>query len=129
MLGSTATAQCVDCHGAHAVFARADARSSIAPGNLKTTCGSCHQGANERFVKYASHVQVDGKNNFSRLYLVMLAMQVLIAATHTFFILHLLLWLPRSFKERRLRNAIASDGLAGDVGVRSWQTAIRQEDD
>jgi len=116
-LGSTTTAQCVDCHGAHAVFVRADARSSIAPGNLKATCGRCHQGANEKFVQYASHAQIDDKDKYSRLYFVMLAMQVLLATTHAFFILHLLFWLPRSLKERRLRNAVTSDSLVSDASL------------
>jgi cytochrome b subunit of formate dehydrogenase len=35
---------CTDCHGIHTIKAPKDANSSVAAGNVKDTCASCHEG-------------------------------------------------------------------------------------
>jgi predicted CXXCH cytochrome family protein len=40
--GDTAVATCVSCHPAHQIRPPSDARSSVAPENVATTCGACH---------------------------------------------------------------------------------------
>jgi cytochrome b subunit of formate dehydrogenase len=35
---------CTDCHGIHTIKAPKDANSSVAAGNVKNTCASCHEG-------------------------------------------------------------------------------------
>jgi hypothetical protein len=47
-------AVCSDCHGSHAVYGPEDPRSSVAQGNLLTTCQQCHLGAAPHFVDFAS---------------------------------------------------------------------------
>jgi len=59
-MGSTTTANCASCHGAHNIFPSSDTRSTIHPANLKDTCGKCHPGATENFAKGRSHVAAVG---------------------------------------------------------------------
>jgi cytochrome b subunit of formate dehydrogenase len=40
-------ANCVDCHGAHAVHPSADERSMVSRDHVPETCGSCHLGVTE----------------------------------------------------------------------------------
>ncbi|MFH2051637.1 MAG: cytochrome b/b6 domain-containing protein [bacterium] len=42
--GDKTVANCSSCHGAHLILPSTDSRSSVAPINLATTCGSCHTG-------------------------------------------------------------------------------------
>jgi len=42
-------AVCSDCHTAHAIHAPSDARSSVAPANLRRACVKCHQDAEPVF--------------------------------------------------------------------------------
>lgn len=42
--GDATVANCSSCHGAHLILDSTDPRSSVAPGNLVNTCGSCHTG-------------------------------------------------------------------------------------
>ncbi len=56
--GSNVVANCASCHGVHNILASSDARSTIAPANLAKTCGRCHPGASENFVKGKIHIDV-----------------------------------------------------------------------
>jgi hypothetical protein len=49
--GLTVTATCTSCHTAHAVLPRSDPDSSVNPAHLPATCGRCHHGIEEQFVK------------------------------------------------------------------------------
>jgi len=53
--GSKLVADCASCHGIHAIYEAADPRSMVAPENLAETCGECHPGANESFVRTPVH--------------------------------------------------------------------------
>ena len=49
--GLVVTAQCTDCHTAHAVQKRDHPESSIHPKNVAGTCGNCHHGIEEQFAQ------------------------------------------------------------------------------
>jgi cytochrome b subunit of formate dehydrogenase len=48
-LGSSQSANCVSCHGAHNVLPSSDPLSSVNTNNMVTTCRKCHPEANENF--------------------------------------------------------------------------------
>jgi cytochrome b subunit of formate dehydrogenase len=53
--GCEATATCVSCHTTHSVLPAADPASSIAPANVASTCGQCHEAADEAFAASYTH--------------------------------------------------------------------------
>jgi predicted CXXCH cytochrome family protein len=94
--GYVETARCWDCHGAHQILPASDPRSPIAKANLVTTCGRCHAGANLSFVQYQPHANARNRKLNPALYFVRLFMNLLLAGTLTFFVIHTILWLIRS---------------------------------
>jgi hypothetical protein len=60
--GLTVTATCTDCHTAHGVLPQANDSSSVNPKNLPSTCGRCHHGIQEQFVK-SVHAKMVGKTD------------------------------------------------------------------
>jgi cytochrome b subunit of formate dehydrogenase len=54
--GTTTAANCASCHGVHNILPSSNPKSLISPGNLAKTCGSCHPGASDRFVKTKVHM-------------------------------------------------------------------------
>ncbi len=94
--GYVQTARCWDCHGAHDVLPASDPRSPINKANLVTTCGKCHTGANLSFVQYQPHANARDRKLNPALYFVRLFMNLLLAGTLTFFVIHTILWLIRS---------------------------------
>ncbi len=57
--GSATVANCGSCHGYHNIKPSTDPTSTIHKNNLVRTCGSCHPGANNRFVTGTIHVTLD----------------------------------------------------------------------
>ena len=55
-LGSQIVANCASCHGVHNILPSSDARSTINQANLVKTCGQCHPGVTEKFVKAKVHI-------------------------------------------------------------------------
>jgi formate dehydrogenase gamma subunit len=55
--GSKVAANCTSCHGIHNIYATYDPRSTVYPANLEKTCGRCHPGAQENFVRTPVHGQ------------------------------------------------------------------------
>ncbi len=51
----TDIATCVDCHGQHKILNSSDPESTLGSENVIETCGTCHPGANETFVKHVAH--------------------------------------------------------------------------
>ncbi len=94
--GYVETARCWDCHGAHEVLPASDPRSPIAKANLVKTCGRCHAGANASFVQYQPHANARNRKLNPALYFIRLFMNLLLAGTLTFFLIHTLLWLIRA---------------------------------
>ena len=94
--GYVETARCWDCHGAHDVLPASDPNSPVNKANLVTTCGKCHTGANLSFVQYQPHANARNRKLNPALYFVRLFMNLLLAGTLGFFVLHTLLWLIRA---------------------------------
>ena len=94
--GYVETARCWDCHGAHEILPASDPRSPISKANLVTTCGRCHTGANLSFVQYQPHANAHDRKLNPALYFVRLFMNLLLAGTLTFFVIHTILWLIRA---------------------------------
>ena len=94
--GYVETARCWDCHGAHDVLPASDPRSPIAKANLVATCGRCHAGANASFVQYQPHANARSRKLNPALYFIRLFMNLLLAGTLTFFVIHTILWLIRA---------------------------------
>jgi predicted CXXCH cytochrome family protein len=103
--GYVETARCWDCHGAHDVLPASDPRSPIAPENLVVTCGRCHAGANASFVQYQPHANARNRKLNPALYFIRLFMNLLLAGTLTFFVIHTILWLIRSRYDQVKRKA------------------------
>ena len=55
-MGSNVVANCASCHGVHNILPSVDPKSTINPANLTQTCGKCHPGANQNFIKGKIHV-------------------------------------------------------------------------
>jgi hypothetical protein len=51
--GAKDAAACWDCHGEHRVLKGKDPGSTVAAGNLRATCGKCHDNPGEGFIGYA----------------------------------------------------------------------------
>jgi uncharacterized protein with PIN domain len=49
--GLTVTAMCTSCHTAHSVLPKEDPLSSVNPRNIPSTCGRCHHGVEDQFLK------------------------------------------------------------------------------
>jgi uncharacterized protein with PIN domain len=49
--GLVVTAMCTDCHTAHGERPASDPSSTVNPKNLPSTCGRCHHGIEEMFVR------------------------------------------------------------------------------
>ena len=60
--GLTVTATCTDCHTAHQVLRTTDAASSVNRENIPSTCGHCHHGIQEQFIK-SIHATVSHDTN------------------------------------------------------------------
>ena len=96
-LGYYESARCSDCHGAHNILKASNPASQVSEANLVTTCGKCHVGANKRFTGYMSHATHEDDPKLHGAYIFMTA---LLLGVFIFFGIHLLMWLPRSVKER-----------------------------
>jgi hypothetical protein len=73
-----------------------DPASPVNKANLVETCGRCHQGANFSFVQYQPHANARDRKLNPALYFVRLFMNLLLAGTLTFFVIHTILWLIRA---------------------------------
>lgn len=69
-LGSTRTAACQDCHGAHDVLPVGDPLSRVSQANLPATCGRCHQGPQVNFARGEEHTVVEDRGDAFVLYAV-----------------------------------------------------------
>ena len=94
--GYVETARCWDCHGAHEMLPASDPRSPVNKANLVKTCGRCHAGANLSFVQYQPHANARNRKLNPALYFIQLFMNLLLAGTLTFFVIHTVLWLIRA---------------------------------
>jgi len=95
-LGYRQTARCWDCHGFHDILPASDAKSTVAPANLITTCGKCHANANASFVEYDPHADAHNGKKYPLLHLSAIFMNLLLAGIFGFFALHTVLWFIRA---------------------------------
>lgn len=100
-LGFVRVATCSDCHGAHEIHGKADARSTVSSARVLSTCRQCHQDATEKFTQYDPHADKHNRDRNPALYYASLFMTLLLGGVFSVFGLHTLLWLPRSLKARR----------------------------
>jgi cytochrome b subunit of formate dehydrogenase len=56
-MGSKIAANCASCHGVHNILPSSDPRSTISQANLAKTCGQCHPGAGDNFIKGKVHIE------------------------------------------------------------------------
>lgn len=100
-LGNINAAKCSDCHGAHDILNVNNPESHVGFRNIVQTCQQCHPDANRRFTGYLTHATHHDRNKYPALYVTFWAMSSLLIGVFSFFGLHTLLWLPRSFKQVR----------------------------
>jgi cytochrome b subunit of formate dehydrogenase len=103
-LGYLDAAKCSDCHGAHLILSHNDPNSAVGLKNIVGTCQKCHDDANQRFTGYLTHATHHDSAKYPALYYTYWAMPLLLAGVFSFFGIHLLMWLPRSFKELKKRR-------------------------
>jgi hypothetical protein len=110
-LGFVRVAACADCHGAHDIFPKSDPRSMVSPERVVQTCGSCHQGANESFVKYDPHADRHNRERNPLLYWSSKFMETLLLGVFLFFGVHTALWFTRTapFRPRRMPEKQADE--------------------
>ncbi|MBI3048004.1 MAG: hypothetical protein HYY76_06800 [Acidobacteria bacterium] len=94
-LGFTPVAKCADCHESHQVYRVTDARSSVSPQNLLTTCRTCHPSATPNFVQFQPHANKEDRDRLPALYYAALFMDGLLLSVFVFFAAHTLLWFAR----------------------------------
>jgi nitrate/TMAO reductase-like tetraheme cytochrome c subunit len=109
-LGSRAVAGCADCHGPHEILPASDPRSPIAPANRVKTCGKCHEGANENFVKYDPHANKHDRQRSPALFYVSKFMTVLLVGVFSFFGIHTTMWFAREIREGRRKPVRPPEG-------------------
>ncbi|MEJ2720214.1 MAG: cytochrome c3 family protein [bacterium] len=125
-LGYLKSAKCSDCHGAHDVLDVNDPNSSVGLHNIVGTCQKCHEDANMRFTGYLTHATHHDPVKYPILYYTYWAMTLLLLSVFTFFGLHTLLWLPRSFRQLRQRRKQAkSEGPGPRHYIRRFTPAQR----
>jgi cytochrome b subunit of formate dehydrogenase len=118
MLGSTATATCIDCHSSqsgnvHRMLSPKDPESSIYPQNLPDTCrtSACHPGAPPGMSRAAVHLELHPEARTPEFYVAAIFI-LLTAGVMAVFLLLILLELlntalrrSRPAEERRIRLA------------------------
>ncbi len=103
-LGYLESAKCSDCHTAHKIRPVSDPNSSVSMYHIVETCQQCHQDANERFTGYLTHATHHDPVKYPILYYTYWAMTILLISVFSFFGIHTLLWLPKSFKQMLRRK-------------------------
>ncbi len=107
--GSNTVANCASCHGVHNILPSSDPRSTIAAVNLAKTCGQCHPGATENFVKGKVHIDVPLSADtgskavrwIRRFYLLMILMTIGGMALH-----NLIIWRRKAIEHRKKQRRI-----------------------
>jgi cytochrome b subunit of formate dehydrogenase len=103
-MGSKTVANCASCHGVHNILPSSDSKSTINHANLAKTCGQCHPGAGENFIKGKVHIETPLSADVGtiavtwtrRIYM------MLIVGTIGFMLLHnLLIWRKKATAKRK----------------------------
>jgi len=102
LIGGAKIAKCSDCHGDHDILPPKYPESHLSRKNIVKTCQKCHPDAGRKFAGYLTHATHHDKDKFPMLFYTFWAMTALLIGTFTFFGLHVLFWIPRSFRQRFL---------------------------
>lgn len=124
-LGGHSAAVCSSCHGAHDILPASDPASRVAPANLESTCGECHEGANDKFVSYISHVDYSSPEKNPVVYYTRLVMLTLLLSVLAVFVPHSLLGLLRSLVDRIRTGHAAHDPRAPDRMIQRFRPIHR----
>ena len=92
------------------LFPKEDPRSTISPVRRLQTCQTCHPSATASFAKYDPHADPHDKVRNPILSFTSQFMKLLLGFVFAFFGVHTLLWLPRSWAERRRLAALHGEG-------------------
>ncbi len=84
-LGHSNAPTCANCHGYHNVLRSDNPGSPMFDGNKIETCGTCHKGANKKFVAAITHKEPGPIPHYSELLLIVLTLSVF-----AFIILHVI---------------------------------------
>jgi len=109
-LGNVEAANCASCHGVHDILPSSDPRSKINKANLVKTCGQCHPGANENFVKGKIHVTVASTDEKIIYWVSTIYIVLIVSIIGSMFVHNLLDWLRKTierYREKR-RGALHS---------------------
>jgi hypothetical protein len=107
--GSVEVANCASCHGSHSIKPSSDPTSSTYAGNLSSTCGKCHPGANERFSMGSVHVTL-AKKEEPLLYWTATLYIILIVTTIGAMALHNLLdFIRKSKRKLAIRSGLLAE--------------------
>ena len=98
-LGFARVASCSDCHRAHDIYPKGDARSSISGDHRVATCRKCHASAGEGFAKYDPHADKHDAERNPPLFWTARFMQLLLGGVFVFFGLHTSLWFQRLLRK------------------------------
>ncbi len=104
-LGYLKAAKCSDCHGAHDIRKINDPDSHVGFNRIVETCRECHPDSNRRFTGYLTHATHHDRAKYPVLYFTFWTMTSLLIVVFSFFGLHTLLWMPRSFKHLKEKRA------------------------
>jgi len=104
-LGDATKAKCYDCHGAHEILPAADPASRLHADNIVATCAQCHPGAHRRFTGYLTHATHHDRERYPGLFYAFWGMTALLVSVFLFFGVHMIAWLPRSWKLRKQHRA------------------------
>ena len=105
-LGSAKTAKCYDCHGAHDTRKVTDPDSRLSRKHIVATCAQCHPGSHRRFAGYLTHATHHDPDKYPALFYAFWGMTGLLVGTFAFFGLHTLVWLPRSWRMRKVHKEV-----------------------
>ncbi|MBI5376206.1 MAG: cytochrome c3 family protein [Candidatus Schekmanbacteria bacterium] len=61
--GELTVADCGSCHGVHSVLPSSNPESMVSKNNLAKTCGQCHAGSSENFMKGSIHLMASEAGN------------------------------------------------------------------
>jgi cytochrome b subunit of formate dehydrogenase/nitrate/TMAO reductase-like tetraheme cytochrome c subunit len=108
-LGSKFAANCASCHGVHGIRPSSDPKSTVHKNNLAATCGSCHPGAGENFIKGEIHLDIARSQDLAGksirwvrwIYLWLIFLTIGAMAIHNF-----LIWWRKAQEARKARNRV-----------------------
>ncbi|HEY3382009.1 MAG TPA: cytochrome c3 family protein [Vicinamibacterales bacterium] len=103
-LGYMRVAACADCHGAHDIFPKADARSTVSAARIVGTCRRCHAQVSASFAKYDPHADRHNRMRNPLLFWAARFMEALLIGVFGFFGIHTALWASRSVRSHHART-------------------------